>query len=207
MRAGDPCPACGAGALTIRRGIEIGHIFQLGRRYTDAFGVDVLGADGKPVRPTMGCYGIGVSRAVAAIAEQHHDDRGLVWPDAVAPADVHVVAAGKGGQVDGRAGRSARQLAARGLRVLVDDRPHVSAGVKFTDAELIGIPRAVVVGRRLAEGYVELRDRRTGEREDVSISDVSAARGAGVARASEGTESVDEDAGGRRVMAKNRSPT
>ncbi|WP_328651615.1 proline--tRNA ligase [Micromonospora sp. NBC_00330] len=158
VRAGDPCPGCEAGELTIRRGIEIGHIFQLGRRFTDAFAVDVLGPAGKPVRPTMGCYGIGVSRAVAAVAEQHHDDRGLVWPAAVAPCDVHLVVAGKGPQLDAALELGGR-LAAAGLRVLVDDRTHVSAGVKFTDAELIGIPRAVVVGRRLAEGYVELRER------------------------------------------------
>jgi prolyl-tRNA synthetase len=171
VRAGDPCPACGDGELTIRRGIEIGHIFQLGRRYTDAFGVDVLGADGKPVRPTMGCYGIGISRAVASIAEQHHDEQGLCWPDEVAPADVHVIAAGKAGQVEA-ALALAEDLAAAGLRVLVDDRPNVSAGVKFTDAELIGIPRAVVVGRRLTEGYGEFRDRRTGERHDLPLVEV-----------------------------------
>ncbi|MEU7652659.1 proline--tRNA ligase [Micromonospora taraxaci] len=158
VRAGDPCPTCDDGELTIRRGIEIGHIFQLGRRFTDAFAVDVLGPAGKPVRPTMGCYGIGVSRAVAAIAEQHHDDRGLVWPAAIAPCDVHLVVAGKGPQLDAALELGGR-LAAAGLRVLVDDRTHVSAGVKFTDAELIGIPRAVVVGRRLADGYVELRER------------------------------------------------
>ncbi|MGW3807898.1 proline--tRNA ligase [Micromonospora sp. NPDC005113] len=158
VRAGDPCPTCEGGQLTIRRGIEIGHIFQLGRRFTDAFAVDVLGPAGKPVRPTMGCYGIGVSRAVAAIAEQHHDDRGLVWPAAVAPCDVHLVVAGKGPQLDAALELGGR-LAAAGLRVLVDDRTHVSAGVKFTDAELIGVPRAVVVGRRLADGYVELRER------------------------------------------------
>jgi prolyl-tRNA synthetase len=172
VRAGDPCPACTDGRLTMRRGIEIGHIFQLGRRYTDAFKVDVLGADGKPVRPTVGSYGIGVSRAVAAIAEQHHDDRGLRWPDEVAPADVHVVAAGKEGQV-AAALEVSRALAAAGLRVLVDDRPHLSAGVKFTDAELIGIARTVVVGRRLTEGYAEIRDRRTGERADVPIGDIT----------------------------------
>lgn len=158
VRAGDPCPGCDAGELTIRRGIEIGHIFQLGRRFTDAFAVDVLGPAGKPVRPTMGCYGIGVSRAVAAVAEQHHDDRGLIWPAAIAPCDVHLVVAGKGPQLDAALALGGR-LAAAGLRVLVDDRTHVSAGVKFTDAELIGIPRAVVVGRRLADGYVELRER------------------------------------------------
>ncbi|WP_341718282.1 proline--tRNA ligase [Micromonospora sp. FIMYZ51] len=168
VRSGDPCPGCVTGRLTMRRGIEIGHIFQLGRRYTDAFAVDVLGPQGKPVRPTMGCYGIGVSRAVAAIAEQHHDERGLVWPAAVAPCDVHLVAAGKGAQLTAAVDLGA-QLAAGGLRVLVDDRAGVSAGVKFTDAELIGIPRTVVVGRRLAEGYVELRDRATGERTDVPV--------------------------------------
>ncbi|MBU2669986.1 proline--tRNA ligase [Actinoplanes bogorensis] len=169
--AGDPCPACGSGSLTMRRGIEIGHIFQLGRRYTDAFKVDVLGVDGKPVRPTMGSYGIGVSRAVAAIAEQHHDERGLLWPDEVAPADVHIVAAGKDGQV-AAALKLGQELVDAGLRVLVDDRTNVSAGVKFTDAELIGIGRSVVVGRRLAEGFVEFRDRRTGERNDVAVTDI-----------------------------------
>ena len=169
VRAGDPCPACGAGELTIRRGIEIGHIFQLGRRYTDAFAVDVLGAEGKPVRPTMGSYGIGISRAVASIAEQHHDEQGLRWPAEVAPADVHIVAAGKDGQVEA-ALTLATDLVARGLRVLVDDRPNVSAGVKFTDAELIGIPRAVVVGRRFRDGYAEIRDRRGGGRDEVPIA-------------------------------------
>jgi prolyl-tRNA synthetase len=172
VQPGDPCPACRAGTLSMRRGIEIGHLFQLGRRYTDAFKVDVLGADGKPVRPTMGCYGIGLSRAVAAVAEQHHDDRGLVWPAEIAPADVHIVAAGKDGQVEA-ALTLAATLSRAGLRVLVDDRPNVSAGVKFTDAELIGISRCVVVGRRLSEGYAEVRDRRTQERRDVALVDVS----------------------------------
>ncbi|GIE49799.1 proline--tRNA ligase [Amorphoplanes nipponensis] len=171
VRAGDPCPACGSGELAVRRGIEIGHIFQLGRRYTEAFAVDVLGADGKPVRPTMGSYGVGVSRAVAAVAEQHHDERGLLWPDEVAPADVHVVAAGKDGQL-GTAEALSAELVSRGLRVLLDDRQQLSAGVKFTDAELIGVRRIVVVGRRLAEGYAEIRDRRTGERHDVPVTDV-----------------------------------
>jgi prolyl-tRNA synthetase len=169
VRAGDACPACRSGVLTIRRGIEIGHIFQLGRRFTDAFAVDVLGPAGKPVRPIMGCYGIGVSRAVAAIAEQHHDDRGLAWPAAIAPVDVHVVAAGKGPQVEA-ALAVGEELARAGLRVLVDDRSQVSAGVKFADAELIGIPRTVVVGRRLADGYAELRDRASGERAELPIA-------------------------------------
>ncbi len=173
VRAGDPCPACAGGHLDVRRGIEVGHIFQLGRRYTDAFGVDVLGPDGKPARPTMGCYGIGVTRAVATVAEQHHDERGLVWPRSVAPADVHVVAAGRTGQVEAALALAA-DLVARGLRVLVDDRPQVSPGVKFTDAELIGIPTTVVLGRRLTEGYAELRDRATGERTDVASADLAA---------------------------------
>ncbi|MEV4640851.1 proline--tRNA ligase [Actinoplanes sp. NPDC049548] len=174
VRAGDPCPGCGDGQLTMRRGIEIAHIFQLGRRYTDAFEVDVLGADGRTVRPTMGSYGIGVSRAVASIAEQHHDDRGILWPDEVAPADVHVIGAGKDGQIQA-ALTLAAELEKAGLRVLVDDRPQLSAGVKFTDAELIGIRRCVVVGRRLSEGYAELRDRRTGDRHDVRLEEVTGA--------------------------------
>jgi prolyl-tRNA synthetase len=172
VRAGDPCPNCENGQLTIRRGIEIGHIFQLGRRFADVFGLDALGPDSKPIRITMGSYGIGVSRLVAAIAEQHHDERGLVWPAAVAPADVHVVAAGKGDQIAG-ALRIGEELSARGLDVIVDDRTGVSVGVKFTDAELIGIPTTVVVGRRFAEGFVEVRRRGSGMHEDVSVGELS----------------------------------
>jgi prolyl-tRNA synthetase len=168
VAAGDPCPRCGA-PLSIDRAIEIGHIFQLGRKYTDAFELDVLGSDGKPVRVTMGSYGIGVTRAIAVIAEQLHDELGLVWPRAVAPAEVHIVAAGKEPQID-----AALQLGieadAAGLRVLVDDRTGVSAGVKFKDAELLGMPTIVVVGRGLADGMVEIRDRRTGERHDVPLA-------------------------------------
>jgi prolyl-tRNA synthetase len=173
---GDPCPNCG-GPLRIDRGIEIGHIFQLGRKYTDAFQLDALGPDGKPIRVTMGSYGIGVSRAVATIAEQTHDQLGLCWPREVAPADVHVVPAGRAGR-DGRddqtavAGRLADEMEAAGLRVIFDDRGGVSPGVKFTDAELIGVPTIVVVGRRLAEGLVEVRDRATGDRADVPVEAV-----------------------------------
>lgn len=170
VHPGDPCPACHAGRLTMRRGVEVGHIFQLGRRFTDAFTVDVPGPAGKPIRPTMGCYGVGVSRAVAAIAEQHHDDRGLAWPAAVAPCDVHLIAAGKGPQLDAALDLGGR-LAAAGLRVLVDDRG-VSAGVKFTDAELIGIPRTVVIGRRLADGYVELRSRACDDRIELRVNEL-----------------------------------
>ncbi|MTE21260.1 proline--tRNA ligase [Streptomyces sp. TRM43335] len=166
---GDPCPSCGAG-LKLDRAIEIGHIFQLGRKYADAFGLDVLGKDGKPVRVTMGSYGIGVSRAVAALAEQTADAQGLCWPREVAPADVHVVAAGKGTQIE-LALELADRLAASGVRVLVDDRAGVSPGVKFTDAELVGVPEILVVGRGAAKGLVELKDRRTGEREELPVEE------------------------------------
>ncbi|HEU5108458.1 MAG TPA: proline--tRNA ligase [Micromonosporaceae bacterium] len=170
IRAGDPCPRCG-GPLAIRRGVEIAHVFQLGRRYTDVFGLDALGPDGKPTRITMGCYGIGVSRLVATIAEQYHDERGLAWPEAVAPVDVHVVPAGGAAQREA-AEALAADLAEQGHNVLLDDRDGVSAGVRFTDAELIGIPRTVVVGRRLGDGYVELRHRATGERADVPLAEI-----------------------------------
>lgn len=166
---GDPCPRCGS-ALSIERGIEIGHIFQLGRKYADAFELDVLGPDGKPDRVTMGSYGIGISRIVAALAEQGHDGQGLVWPREVAPADVHIVGTGKENQVD-VALQLARQLEAAGVRALCDDRAGVSPGVKFTDAELLGVPTILVVGRGLAQGSVELRDRRSGQRQEIALEE------------------------------------
>ncbi|MFD5805013.1 proline--tRNA ligase [Streptomyces sp. NPDC127020] len=169
VREGDPCPNCGTG-LKLDRAIEIGHIFQLGRKYADALKLDVLGQNGKPARVTMGSYGIGVSRAVAALAEQHADDKGLVWSKEVAPADVHVVAAGKALQTE-LALEVSDKLAAAGVRVLVDDRAGVSPGVKFTDAELIGVPQILVAGRRSAEGVLELKDRRTGEREELTVDE------------------------------------
>ncbi|MGW2290845.1 proline--tRNA ligase [Streptomyces phaeochromogenes] len=172
VQEGDPCPACGTG-LTLDRAIEIGHIFQLGRKYADALQLDVLGQQGKPVRVTMGSYGIGVSRAVAALAEQHADEQGLVWPAEIAPADVHVVAAGKALQTE-LALDVSEKLSAAGVRVLVDDRAGVSPGVKFTDAELIGVPKILVAGRRSAEGVLELKDRRTGEREELSVDEAIA---------------------------------
>ncbi|KOG50822.1 prolyl-tRNA synthetase [Streptomyces griseoflavus] len=172
VEPGDPCPRCGAG-LRIDRAIEIGHIFQLGRKYADAFELDVLGQNGKPVRVTMGSYGIGVSRAVAALAEQTHDESGLCWPREVAPADVHVVAAGKAKQTE-LALEVGEKLGAAGLRVLVDDRAGVSPGVKFTDAELLGVPTILVAGRRAGEGVVELKDRRTGEREELTVEEAVA---------------------------------
>ncbi|MGW6401004.1 proline--tRNA ligase [Streptomyces sp. NPDC055134] len=172
VEAGDPCPKCGTG-LRLDRAIEIGHIFQLGRKYADAFQLDVLGNQGKPVRVTMGSYGIGVSRAVAALAEQTADDKGLCWPKEIAPADVHVVAAGKALQTE-LALDVSQKLGAAGVRVLVDDRAGVSPGVKFTDAELIGVPQILVAGRRSAEGIVELKDRKTGEREEVTVEEAIA---------------------------------
>jgi prolyl-tRNA synthetase len=168
--AGDPCPRCGA-PLEIARGIEIGHIFQLGRKYADALGLQVLDQHGKQVTVTMGSYGVGVSRAVAAIAESTLDELGLCWPREVAPADVHVVVTGK--PTDPQAAFAetfATELEAAGVRVLLDDRIGVSPGVKFKDAELIGVPTIVVVGRGLADGTVEVRDRRSGERADVAIA-------------------------------------
>ena len=167
---GDPCPRCG-GPLALARGVEVAHVFQLGRKYTDAFGLDVPGPDDEPIRPTMGSYGIGVSRAVAVIAEQHHDERGLVWPREVSPYDVHVVPVGRGDQ-PAHARDLAERLAVTGLRVLLDDRPDASAGVKLTDAELLGVPTVVVVGRRVGEGVVEVRDRRTGSVAETTLDDV-----------------------------------
>ncbi|MBL1084943.1 proline--tRNA ligase [Streptomyces actinomycinicus] len=172
VQDGDPCPKCGTG-LKLDRAIEIGHIFQLGRKYADALKLDVLGQNGKPVRVTMGSYGVGVSRAVAALAEQTADEHGLVWPKEVAPADVHVVAAGKALQTEVALDVS-EKLAAAGVRVLVDDRAGVSPGVKFTDAELIGVPQILVAGRRAGEGVLELKDRKTGEREELTVEDAIA---------------------------------
>jgi len=174
VHGGDPCPKCG-NDLEIARGIEIGHIFQLGRKYAEALGLTVLDENGKTRVVTMGSYGIGVSRAVAAIAELNCDDKGLVWPTEVAPADVHIVATGKATDPQLPAAELlAAECEAAGLRVLFDDRVGVSPGVKFNDAELVGVPTIVVVGRGLADGVVEVKDRRTGERSDVPLADVVA---------------------------------
>jgi prolyl-tRNA synthetase len=172
VHGGDPCPRCGA-PLEIARGIEIGHIFQLGRKYADALGLTVLDQNGKTQTVTMGSYGIGVSRAVGAIAEINCDDRGLIWPREVSPADVHIVATGKPTDPQLPAAEAlAEACEAAGLRVLLDDRVGVSPGIKFNDAELIGIPTIVVVGRGLPDGLVELKDRRSGERSDVPLADI-----------------------------------
>ena len=185
VRDGDPCPACGA-ALSIARGIEIGHVFQLGRKYADRLDLKVLDQNGRQVTVTMGSYGIGVSRAVAAIAEAHHDELGLRWPRGIGPADVHVVVAGKNGdEICVAADELAARLEAEGLEVLVDDRNQVSPGVKFKDAELIGIPVVVVVGKSLAEGNVEVRDRFVGSNETVPVTD-AVARVVALCRTAEG---------------------
>ncbi|HEY8474754.1 MAG TPA: proline--tRNA ligase [Natronosporangium sp.] len=173
VRDGDPCPACHHGALEMRRGIEIAHVFELGRAFTDAFELDALGPDGNPIRITMGCYGLGISRLMAAVVEQHHDQAGLRWPAAIAPCDVQLVPTGEPQRA--AAEQLAEQLVGRGLRVLLDDRAGLSAGVRFTDAELLGMPRIVVLGRRLADGFVELRDRATDSRVDIPLAEVAEA--------------------------------
>jgi prolyl-tRNA synthetase len=173
IREGDPSPD-GDGTLVMARGIEIGHVFQLGRKYAEALDLKVLDQNGKQVVVTMGSYGVGVSRAVAVVAEQMHDELGLVWPREIAPADVHIVAAGKDDTIVDAATALAETLDARGIRVIFDDRKGVSPGVKFKDAELLGIPTIVIVGKGLADGVVEVRDRRSGEREDVAAENVAA---------------------------------
>jgi len=172
IRAGDSCPRCGS-ALEIARGIEIGHIFQLGRKFAEALDLKVLDELGKQVVVTMGSYGIGVSRAVAAIAEQTCDDQGLVWPREIAPADVHIVATGKDDAVFAAAETLTAELEARGLRVMVDDRRGVSPGVKFKDSELLGVPTIVIVGRGLADGEVEIKDRASGQRRLVAVAEAA----------------------------------
>lgn len=169
VREGDPAPD-GSGPLSLARGIEMGHIFQLGRKYAEALGLKVLDENGKLVTVTMGSYGVGVSRAVAAVAESTCDERGLSWPRALAPFDVQVLATGKGDEIAAAAEKLASDLDAAGLRVLLDDRK-ASPGVKFTDAEVMGMPTSVVVGRGLVDGLVEVRDRASGERVEVPIED------------------------------------
>ena len=173
VKAGDLCPVC-ATPVVIDRAIEIGHIFQLGRKYAQALDLTVLDKDGKPRVVTMGSYGIGVSRAVAAIAEQTHDEIGLSWPPEVAPADVHIVATGKEDLPFNEAEKLSLELEKLGLRVMLDDRRDASPGVKFKDAELIGIPYIVIVGKALAEGKIELRVRKSGEKEEVELSNAVA---------------------------------
>jgi prolyl-tRNA synthetase len=172
IRDDDTCPSCRS-ALTIRRGIEIGHVFQLGPKYAEALGLQVLDKNGKQQTVTMGSYGIGVSRAVAAIAEAMHDDNGLRWPLEVSPFDVHIVIAGKDdAAITGAAETLATELESAGLKVLLDDRQGISPGVKFKDAELIGVPNIVVAGRGVANGMLEVRDRFAGTAIETPIAQV-----------------------------------
>ena len=190
VREGDPAPD-GSGPLHLARGIEIGHIFELGRKYSQALGLTVLDENGKARVVTMGSYGIGVSRVMAALAEANHDDKGLSWPVQIAPYHVQVLATGKDQAVFDVAEQIASSLDADGVEVLYDDRRKVSAGVKFADAELLGLPYTLVVGRDLAkEGTVEIRDRRTGERRSVPADAAAAELSATVRAALEAAESL-----------------
>lgn len=172
VREGDSCPKCDT-PVVIDRAIEIGHIFQLGRKYAEALELTVLDGQGKSRVVTMGSYGIGVSRAVAAIAEQTHDEIGLVWPKEIAPAKVHIVATGKEELPFTTAEKIASELESKGVTVMLDDRKEASPGVKFKDAELIGNPIIVIVGKALAEGKVELRVRSSGEKSEVPLADLT----------------------------------
>ena len=172
VKAGDACPECST-PVVIDRAIEIGHIFQLGRKYAEALGLSVLDQNGKSQVVTMGSYGIGVSRAVAAIAEQTHDEIGLNWPQEIAPADIHLVAAGKEDELYNFADKLGKDLETKGLRVLFDDRRDASPGVKFKDAELIGIPFIVIVGKSLADGKVEFRVRKSGDKSELSANNAA----------------------------------
>ena len=171
---GDEAPD-GSGPIETARGMEIGHVFQLGRKYAEALGLKVLDENGSLVTVTMGSYGIGVTRLVAVIAEANNDEKGLIWPEAIAPYDVHVVAAGKDELVFEVAEQLCADLEASGREVLFDDRPKLSPGVKFADAEILGVPHIVIVGRDAAAGQVEYWNRRTGERTSMALADVLAA--------------------------------
>ncbi|MFE1645510.1 proline--tRNA ligase [Microbacterium sp. P01] len=166
VRAGDPAPD-GSGPIELARGMEIGHVFQLGRFFAETLGLKVLDENGKLVTVTMGSYGIGVTRILAIIAELNNDDKGLIWPESVSPFDVHVVATGRDAAAFELAESLSADLEASGFDVLYDDRAKVSPGVKFGDAELIGVPQIIIVGRGAVDGQVELWDRRTGDREVV----------------------------------------
>ena len=168
VRVGDEAPD-GSGPLELARGIEIGHVFQLGRKYAEALDLKVLDENGKLVTVTMGSYGIGITRMIAVLAEANHDDNGLIWPEAVSPADIYIVAAGKDEAVYEAAEKLAIELEAKGKTVILDDRAKVSPGVKFGDAELIGVPNIVIVGKGLEQGEVDLWDRRSGERRPVKV--------------------------------------
>lgn len=173
VREGDEAPD-GSGPLELARGIELGHIFELGRKYAQALDLKVLDQNGKSQVVTMGSYGLGVTRTLAALAEFNHDDRGLIWPEEVAPATVQILVTGKGGELFDQAEQLADALEDTGIEVLLDDRKKVSAGVKFKDFELLGVPFGIVVGRGLKDGKVELRNRRNGASEEVPVGEAVA---------------------------------
>ena len=170
---GDPAPD-GSGPLELARGVEIGQIFKLGRKYAESLDLKVLDQNGKATTVTMGSYGLGVTRVMACIAEEYHSESGLLWPQHLAPADVHVIVAGKGEDIAEAAEKLTDELESEGVTVLLDDRLKVSPGFKFADAELIGIPTVIVVGRGLAEGVVEVRNRLAGEKSEVPVAEVVA---------------------------------
>jgi len=174
VRDGDEAPD-GSGPIQTARGMEIGHVFQLGRKYAEALGLQVLDENGSLVTVTMGSYGIGVTRIMAIIAEGHHDDKGLIWPSTVSPYDVHVIQTGKDELVAELSEKLADELSQAGMDVLFDDRPKVSPGVKFADAEVIGVPQIVIVGRGAQDGKAELWDRETGDRTEIALADVASA--------------------------------
>lgn len=173
VRDGDPAPD-GSGPVTLDRGTEIAHVFQLGRKYAEALGLKVLDENGKLVTVTMGSYGVGITRNLALIAEANSDERGLVWPEEVSPFDLHLIATGKDPQILAAAEQLFSELGAAGVDVLFDDRPRESPGVKFKDAELLGIPKILIVGRGVVDGTVEMWDRRTGERTSLPLTTAAA---------------------------------
>ncbi len=170
---GDPSP-CGKGTLLLKRGIEVGHIFQLGTKYSEAMNATVLNEAGKATIMEMGCYGIGVTRVVAAAIEQNFDDRGIIWTDAIAPFQVVIIPMNmhKSHRVQELAERFYNELQAAGIEVLLDDRKE-RPGVMFADMELIGIPHSIVIGERgIDNGVVEYKYRRDGEKTEVAIDEI-----------------------------------
>jgi prolyl-tRNA synthetase len=180
LRDGDPCPNCRS-PLQLQRGIELGHIFALGRKFAEALGLSATDQEGKQVTITMGSYGIGISRMVAVLVENHHDEAGIMWPRAVAPADVHVLVAGKSDEAEAAAERLAEECSELGLTVMLDDRPGLSAGERFSDADLLGVPTIVVCGRGVAHGVVEVKDRASGSRTEIPLDGAAASLAAVVA--------------------------
>jgi prolyl-tRNA synthetase len=170
----EACPRCDAGVLEVYKAMEIGHIFKLGTKYSVSMGATVLSPDGKPVPIVMGSYGIGVDRIMSAAIEQNHDDAGIIWPKAIAPFDVIVTVTNmKQDDVRGAGEQLYKDLREAGLDVLLDDRDE-RAGVKFKDADLIGVPYRITIGKKISEGVVELFDRQARESKDVNLSEVVA---------------------------------